>query len=370
MSDNTSESFKDPMAKCLELASRARGRTAPNPLVGSVIINPEGEIVGQGFHRAAGQPHAEVEALEEAGEKARGATLFVNLEPCSHHGRTPPCAEAIVKAGVKKVVAAMEDPNPRVKGSGFNLLKEAGIEVLTGILKDEASWLNRGFIKSILHKKPWVTLKLATTLDGRIADRHGKSQWITGAAARRQVHRLRNEIDAVIVGAGTVRYDNPRLNVRDIAEKRDPIKVILDPGLSLDEGFEVLKKTPVETLVYHGSEAPVGQAYRHCQLISCQLNKEDRIDLEEILTDLNRRGVNTLLCEGGGKLAGALLRKDLVDEIYWFIAPKVLPDSRAIPATRGEMALSMTETIDFEVIETHLVDSDTLIHLKKGLGDR
>lgn len=356
------------MARCLELAAQAEGRTAPNPLVGSVIVDAGGNIIAEGYHKKAGLPHAEAEALQIAGERALGGTLYVNLEPCSHHGRTPPCAEAIIKAGIKKVVAAIADPNPKVAGSGFDLLREHGIEVVLGPMQEEALWLNRGFLKVQTTKLPWLTLKMAATLDGRIADRQGRSKWITGEGARHMVQELRNRYDCVLVGAGTVKADNPRLNVRELetSESRDPKKAIIDPHLSLDASYHVLKSDDEnKTIVYHRPGAEPGAQFADCDLVAAAIDEDGRIDSMKLLQDLTSRGINTVLCEGGGKLAANLLLKDLVDEIYWFTAPKLLPDAGAVLSTNSAKELSMDDILCFDLIESRTIGEDILIHLRK-----
>ena len=356
------------MARCLELAAQAEGRTAPNPLVGSVIVDAGGIIVAEGYHKKAGMLHAEAEALQIAGDRARGATLYVNLEPCSHHGRTPPCAEAIVKAGIKKVVAAIADPNPKVAGSGFDLLREHGIEVVLGPLQEEALWLNRGFLKVQTKKLPWLTLKMAATLDGRIADRQGRSKWITGEGARHMVQELRNRFDCVLVGAGTVKADNPRLNVRELesSDCRDPKKVIIDPHLSLDPSYHVLKSEgESKTIVYHRPGAEPGDQYADCDLVPADIDEDGRVDSRKLLRDLTSRGINTVLCEGGGKLAANLLLKDLVDEIYWFTAPKLLPDAGAVLSTNSAEELAMADILNYELLESKRTGEDVLIHLRR-----
>lgn len=356
------------MARCLELAARAEGRTAPNPLVGSVIIDTAGEVVAEGYHQKAGLPHAEAEALQIAGARARGGTLYVNLEPCSHHGRTPPCAEAIVKAGIKKVVAAIADPNPKVAGSGFELLREHGIEVVVGPMQEEARWLNRGFLKVQTQNLPWLTLKMAATIDGRIADRQGRSKWITGEGARHVVQELRNSYDCVLIGAGTVKADNPRLNVRELpsSDSRDPKKVIIDPDLALDESYHVLKgEGENKTIVYHRPGAEPGSQYADCVLVDADIDMEGRVDSRKLLRDLTSRGIITVLCEGGGKLAANLLLNDLVDEIYWFTAPKLLPDAGAVLSTNSARELAMDDILSFELLESKAIGEDILIHLRR-----
>lgn len=371
---HAAQNNSDLMQRCLELAIKAEGRTSPNPLVGCIILDKDGVVAGEGYHHAAGQDHAEVEALNIAKEKAQGGTLFVNLEPCSHHGKTPPCTEAIIKAGIKKVVVAIEDPNPRVKGSGFAKLKSNGIDVEVGTLEKEAIFLNRGFIKGIEEGLPWLVLKLASTMDGRIADRHGESKWITGAGARSYVQGLRNRFDSVFIGAETVKQDNPRLTVREIDGGRSPARVILDSGLRLDKTFHVLYPDENQRTIVYCSDSSfeakenqikIKDTYGAIELVKMVMDNQGRFDLRVILADLYKRGINTVLCEGGGRLAGSLLRDKLVDEIFWFIAPKLLPDSMAIASTASNKPLSIREALEFELLNSSTIENDTLMHLMR-----
>jgi diaminohydroxyphosphoribosylaminopyrimidine deaminase / 5-amino-6-(5-phosphoribosylamino)uracil reductase len=352
------------MRECLELALLAHGRTAPNPMVGSVVLDKSGKVVGRGYHHKRGEPHAEVNALNEAGDKAKGGTLYVNLEPCCHHGKTPPCTDKVIASGVKKVIAGMVDPNPVVGGGGVKALQEAGIEVVAGVLEDECAYLNRGFIKRIKTGLPWVCLKLATTLDAKIADRHGGSRWITGAEARQYVHQLRNTFDAVLVGTNTALIDNPSLNVRDVENSRDPVKVLVDKDLKVSfEAKIYTHETTAKTLVITRddlsdrklADLPLVELIGVPYLVSKPSAKnhkseegplrreEDKertretivLNLEEGLRQLVKRGINTVLCEGGGNLAGNMIDADLVDEIIWIVAPKLLHDPLAVPALGG-----------------------------------
>ena len=359
----SSQTDEELMRECLALASRAEGRTAPNPMVGSVVLDKAGNIVGRGYHHRRGQAHAEVNALNEAGEKARGGTIYVNLEPCCHHGKTPPCTDKVIASGVKKVVAGMIDPNPVVGGGGIKALQEAGIEVVSGVLQKDCAHLNRGFIKRIKTGMPWVCLKLATTLDAKIADRHGGSRWITGAEARHFVHQMRNTFDAVLVGTNTALIDNPSLNVRDIENSRDPVKVLIDKDLKVSfEAKLYTHKTDARTLVITrddlserkladlplveliGVPYVVSKPQPSNSLIAAGIplrREEDKpqdvvhLDLKAALAQLVKRGINTVLCEGGGNLAGNLIDADLVDEIIWIVAPKLLHDPLAVPALGG-----------------------------------
>ena len=353
------------MRECLQLAARAQGRTSPNPMVGSVVLDAAGNVVGRGFHHKRGEPHAEVNALKEAGDKAKGGTIYVSLEPCCHHGKTPPCTEAVIASGVKTVVAGMIDPNPKVGGGGVKALEDAGIEVISGVLADECAYLNRGFLKRIKTGLPWVCLKLATTLDAKIADRHGGSRWITGTEARQYVHVLRNNFDAVLVGTNTALIDNPTLNCRDVENSRDPVKVLVDKDLKVSfEAKIYTHNSPARTFVITREDRSdrqlvdlplvelIGVPYeievpaeKVSQLAAgVPLRREDDkekarehivLDLEEGLRRLVNRGINTVLCEGGGRLAGNLIDLGLVDEIIWIMAPKLLHDPLAVPALGG-----------------------------------
>lgn len=356
------------MRRCLELARSAEGRTSPNPMVGAVIVDESGEVVGEGFHAKAGDAHAEVVAFSQAGERARGGTLYVNLEPCSHFGRTPPCADAVITGGIKRVVAAMVDPNPKVAGSGFQKLKDSGIELLVGVLEREANWLNRGFLKVKTEGRPWVCLKIAATLDGRIADRYSKSQWITGPEARRFVHNLRNKFDCVLVGAGTARADNPNLNVRDIENSRDPKRAVVDSNLSVTSNSALCREgTGGDTILFckAGSVPKHGSPYpSHVSVVSVPTNDSDSgLDLTRVLRELACRDVSTVLCEGGSRLAGSLLQADLVDELYWISAPKLLLDSEAKPAIAIDKAVALDSIDSWEIIETELLVNDTVTRL-------
>ncbi|MFN3648102.1 MAG: bifunctional diaminohydroxyphosphoribosylaminopyrimidine deaminase/5-amino-6-(5-phosphoribosylamino)uracil reductase RibD [Armatimonadota bacterium] len=330
------------MARALELAARARGRTAPNPMVGAVVVSG-GRVVGEGWHPRAGEPHAEVFALREAGEAARGATLYVTLEPCCHHGRTPPCAEAVVRAGIRRVVAATGDPFPRVSGGGFGRLREAGIEVECGLLAREALELNRAYFRAVRTGLPWLTLKMAVTLDGKIATRTGDSRWVTGEAAREQVHRLRDWHDAVLIGSGTARADNPQLTAR-LDGARSPLRVVIDARAELSpESLLARTAREVPTLLACGPEAETGPLERWgVEVVRLPL-AAGRVPLEPLLRELVRRGIHSVLCEGGARLAGSLLDAGLVNELAWFIAPKLVGDREAPGAVEGAGITRMTE---------------------------
>lgn len=311
------------MAHALRLGRRGQGRCWPNPAVGCVIVKGD-RVLGRGWTQPGGRPHAETEALAVAGEAARGATAYVTLEPCAHHGQTPPCAEALVAAGIARVVAPLEDSDPRVSGRGFDILRAAGIEVTTGVLADEAARDHAGFFLRQSEGRPFVTLKLAASLDGRIATVTGESQWITGPEARRAVHGLRASHDAVMVGAGTVRADDPSLTVRDLGMTHQPVRVVVSRRLDLPLSGQ-LARTAAEVPVWicHGPDADPAliDAWQGlgARLLPCAVVR-GQVDMVSVLKGLSDAGLTRVFCEGGGQLAGSLLTADLVDELISFSA--------------------------------------------------
>lgn len=326
------------MARALRLASRGRGHVSPNPLVGAVIVK-KGKLVAEGYHRRCGGPHAEAEALSRAGGRARGATLYVNLEPCCHWGRTPPCAQAVIAAGVAKVVAAHRDSNPRVNGKGIRALRRAGVEVEVGVLEAEARRLNEAYLKRIRCGLPFVALKLALSLDGKAATAGGESKYLTGEKARAFAHRLRSQHDAVMVGVGTVLADDPQLTVR-LARGPDPLRVIVDSRLRTPPAARLLQDGGPSVLIAATRNAPAGRARaleaRGAELLFLPSGRDGRVGLLALLRALARRGLNALLVEGGPTLAGSLLDKGLVDRVYFFLAPFLLGGARAPGAIAGE----------------------------------
>jgi diaminohydroxyphosphoribosylaminopyrimidine deaminase/5-amino-6-(5-phosphoribosylamino)uracil reductase len=314
------------MARALELAGRGLYTTTPNPRVGCVVAQGE-RVVGEGWHEKAGLPHAEVLALRAAGDRAGGATLYLNLEPCSHHGRTPPCVDAIISAGVKRVVVAMEDPNPKVAGTGFAKLRAAGIAIEQGLEEDEARELNIGFVARMTRGRPWVRMKIAASLDGRTALANGKSQWITGEAARADGHRFRARACAVLTGYGTVRDDDPQLNVRDVATPRQPLKIVVDSK------FET---SPTVRLLREGMTLVVGAVNDKKKIDGLKTagaetilipNAEAKVELFKLMQELARRELNEIHVEAGTKLNGSLLQAGVVDELLVYLAPSVIGDS-------------------------------------------
>jgi diaminohydroxyphosphoribosylaminopyrimidine deaminase/5-amino-6-(5-phosphoribosylamino)uracil reductase len=333
------------MGLALELAARGRYTTDPNPCVGCVLVR-DGEVVGEGWHVRAGGPHAEINALQSAGERAEGATAYVTLEPCCHHGRTPPCTEALIAAGVRRVVAAMQDPNPRVSGAGLQTLQAAGIEVCTGVLAAEAERLNPGFVMRMRQGRPWVRCKLAMSLDGRTAMASGESRWITGEDARRDVHRWRALSSAIMTGIGTVLADDPSLTVRlgedESGTVRQPLRVILDTRLRIPTGARLLG-LPGETLILTGiteRQKEVRLDGRAVSVVALPMDS-GRLDLAAVMAYLGRMEINEVHLEAGATLSGALLAAGLVDELLVYLAPHLMGD-----AARGLFRLPGLEHMD------------------------
>lgn len=350
------------MARALELARKGRYSTHPNPRVGCVIVR-DGQVVGEGWHVRAGEPHAEVHALRAAGELARGATAYVTLEPCSHHGRTPPCADALVNAGVARVVAAMQDPNPEVAGRGLQRLAQACIDTHSGVLEAEARAINKGFLKRMEHGLPYVRVKLAMSLDGRTAMASGESQWITGPAARSAVQRLRAESSVVLTGADTVLADDARLTVRAaelgldpeqtaLAMSRPPLRVLIDGRLRVPLDAPFFKAGPVLVATC----AAVEEQYANGPECLIVPGPDGQVDLHRLLLELAARGVNEVLVEAGPRLAGAFAQQGLVDEYQIFVAGKFLGSS-ARPLLDWPLA-QMSEAPLLKIIEMRAVGDD------------
>jgi diaminohydroxyphosphoribosylaminopyrimidine deaminase / 5-amino-6-(5-phosphoribosylamino)uracil reductase len=341
------------MGRALALARRGLYTTTPNPRVGAVVVR-DGAVVGEGWHEKAGLPHAEVLALAQAGGGARGATLYVSLEPCSHHGRTPPCTDAVIAAGVARVVAAMQDPNPEVSGKGFAALRAAGIAVEQGLMEDEARELNIGFVSRMARGRPWVRMKIAASLDGRTALANGKSQWITGEAARRDGHAWRARACAVLTGIGTVKDDDPRLTVRDVQTPRQPLKVLIDSRLEVDPAARLFEagKVLVVAAREDAAKADVLRA-RGAEVIVIP-NAQGKTELMSVMRELGRRGINELHVEAGARLNGSLLREGCVDELLVYLAPSLVGDTG-----RGMFALPELTALEGRV-ELRFVDVERI----------
>ncbi len=314
------------MEQALELAGRGLYTTTPNPRVGCVIVG-DGAVVGTGWHEKAGMPHAEVLALKAAGERSRGATLYVNLEPCSHHGRTPPCVDAVIAAGVKRVVAAMQDPNPKVSGAGFAKLRAAGITVEHGLKEDEARELNIGFFARMTRGRPWVRMKIAASLDGRTALANGTSRWITGEPARADGHRWRARACAVLTGFGTVRDDDPQLNVRGVDTPRQPLKIVVDSKFETPASARLLKEGKTLVVGAVNEERKIAALKAAGAEVIIIPNDRGKVELFKLMEELARRELNEIHVEAGTKLNGSLFQAGVVDELLVYLAPSVIGDS-------------------------------------------
>lgn len=356
----------------LDLARQGRGRTSPNPMVGAVIVK-DGEIVGTGYHQKAGTPHAEVHALKAAGKKAQGAAMYVTLEPCVHFGKTPPCTEQIISAGIKKVIISMVDPNPRVSGSGIKILEDAGIKVRVGVLEEKAKKLNEVFIKYVTTGYPFVILKSAMSLDGKIATREGLSRWITSERSREFVHRIRNQVDAIMVGIGTVLKDNPLLTTRIEGEEvRNPIRVILDSRGRISLESRIVKSSrDVTTILVVTELAPPDKinalSSRGVEIFQCS-SIDDRVNLKSLMKYLGERKITSLLVEGGSTLNYSLLEEGLIDKILFFIAPKLIGGVEASTPVDGKGIEFLEDAWNVQDTRVKLIGEDILVtgYLEKG----
>jgi diaminohydroxyphosphoribosylaminopyrimidine deaminase/5-amino-6-(5-phosphoribosylamino)uracil reductase len=342
------------MRRALELAARGLGQVSPSPLVGCVIAARGGEIAGEGFYIYEEVRHAETIALEQAGEQARGATAYVTLEPHAHHGRTPPCTEALIKAGIARVVVPVEDPNPLVSGKGFAHLRGAGVEVQTGTLEREATRLNEAYIHSMRHARPFVHLKLACSLDGKIATRTGDSRWITGEESRARVHLLRHQYDAILIGAGTAAADNPLLTDRSGRVRRRPLlRVVLDEKLCLSPDSQLVMTAREFPLLVYTSERADSSVLSALETRGVEIIKDASggRDLRAVLQELGRRSIQSVLVEGGSNVAGAFLDAGLIDRVSFFIAPIIIGGRDAPVAIGGTGAQRITDAADLDEVE-------------------
>ncbi len=352
------------MRRALELARGALGTTSPNPAVGAVVVRG-GSIVGEGWTQPPGGPHAEVQALAQAGERAKGSTVYVTLEPCSHHGRTPPCTEALLRAGVAEVHAAIVDPNPKVRGRGLSELEAAGVRVVVGGCGDAAREVVEGYVKWITTGNPFVTAKYAMSLDGKIATATGASRWITGTESRRRAHQLRQTCDAVMVGIGTALADDPQLTARDEADRpleRQPLRVVVDSAARLPVESAMLG-SPGATIVA-AAGASEGRARRltaaGAEVLSLPAG-DGRVDVRELLCVLGRRGITSVLVEGGGVLLASLLHGGLVDKVAAFVAPVIIGGRDAPSPVEGIGAKAMAEALRLERVSVEQLDGDVLV---------
>jgi diaminohydroxyphosphoribosylaminopyrimidine deaminase/5-amino-6-(5-phosphoribosylamino)uracil reductase len=362
MSNSREEQY---MNIALSLAKRGRGRVSPNPLVGAVLVK-DGRIVGRGFHQRVGGPHAEVNALKNAGGMAKGADLYINLEPCCHFGKTPPCTDALIKNKIKRVFVGMTDPNPLVSRKGIEQLVRAGIQVKTGILEEKARRLNEVFIKYITAKVPFVILKVASTFDGKIATRTGDARWITGEKSRTFVHQLRNEVDAVLVGIGTVKKDDPMLTTRLPQGKgRDPHRIVLDTHLTIPLSSKVLHlnsqaKTIIATAPY-ASPRKMKKLEELGVTILTIPTRKGKLDLKALLKELGRMEITSVMVEGGRETITSFLEEGLADKLYLFYAPKIIMGKEAIGITAGRGVALLKEAIQISEVEVKKLGDDVLV---------
>lgn len=357
-----SDSDKRYLRAALRLARKAAGRTSPNPMVGAILVRG-GKVVGTGYHRFAGADHAEIVALKQAGSRAKGATLYLTLEPCSHYGRTPPCADALIKAGIKEVVAGMADPNPLVAGEGFTKLRRAGIKVRVGVHEKECRALLEAFAKFITRRLPFVTLKLAATLDGKIASSSGDSQWVSGAKARALVHRWRNEYDAVLIGGATARADNPQLTCRT-ESGRNPYRIVLDSRLRLALTSRLLRqKDPAKTIIATTRKAPPAKvrAIESLGAVVWRLPaRGNHVAWQPLLKKLAAMGVVSVLVEGGAAVAASALKEKIIDKVEFFYAPKIIgADGRAMIDGLG--LRKMAQALSLRELDVRRVGDDILL---------
>lgn len=354
------------MRQALALACMAEGETSPNPMVGAIVVSAEGEVVGEGYHHKAGEAHAEINALKDAKKLARGGTIYVTLEPCSHFGRTGPCCEAIIAAGLKRVVAAIEDPNPKVAGNGFKRLRDAGIEVTVGVCEEEARLLNEKFFHWITTGRPFVSMKYAMTLDGKIATRTGDSKWITGEDARAYAHYLRKSHDCILVGKNTILADDSELTTR-LVEGKDPVRVVLDTNCEIPLTAKVFDGEADTLLVtsteLSGAKQTKAEALKSLPKIEVlQLSTTNgKLNLEELLQELTQRKLTSILVEGGSTVHGDFLETEFVDRVYAFIAPKLIGGKDALTPAGGNGLPFMEDAYVLEDVETLSLGSDILV---------
>ena len=361
------------MRKALTLARRFEGRTSPNPPVGAVVVS-EGNIVGEGFHRGPGTPHAEVVALADAGGRASGADIYVTLEPCSHHGRTPPCTDAIINAGISRVFIGMKDPNPHVTGDGAGVLSRVGVEVVTDVMADEIARFYEAYRRFVVSGLPFVTLKAAMTLDGRLATADGDSKWITSIDARRHAHRLRAISDGILVGVGTVLADDPELTVR-LVRGTDPMRIIIDPEARTPLSARVLAKgeTGVAIAVDETGDADMRSRVRALEDAGAEvmtLSRDgDLMDLSSLLCFLARRGIMRLLVEGGANVFTYFLKHAIFDKIIFMYAPKILTGDDALGLTVGPGPRRIAEAIELERLTVRRAGPDFIVEAYPPLGE-
>ncbi|MEK6656858.1 MAG: bifunctional diaminohydroxyphosphoribosylaminopyrimidine deaminase/5-amino-6-(5-phosphoribosylamino)uracil reductase RibD [Nitrospirota bacterium] len=354
------------MRLCLSLAKKGKGRTSPNPIVGAVVVKDD-KIIGKGYHKKAGLPHAEAIAISKAGSDAEGSTLYISLEPCCHSNKkTPPCTKKIIESKIKKVVIGMIDPNPLVSGKGIEELLASNIEVKTGVLEDEAKKINESFVKYIKTKTPFVILKIAESLDGKIATNTGESKWITGETAREYAHKLRDEVDAVLVGIGTVLRDNPSLTTRLKNKKgKDPIRVVVDSGLRIPLSAKLLtQKANARTIIATSKTASKGKIEKikktGAEIILLK-TKNSKIPLTQLMKELGKREITSLMIEGGSEIAASAIKEAVVDKVVFFIALKIITGINAKPSIGGEGIKKLKDALMLKDVSVKRIGEDIMV---------
>ena len=353
------------MNLALDLARKSEGQTNPNPLVGAVIVK-SGKVVAKGYHEKAGLPHAEAIALNKAGTKARGADLYVNLEPCCHHGRTPPCTEAIISAGIKRVILGIRDPNRLVNGRGIRFLRKQGVEVVIGVLRRDCHKINEHFIKYITTGRPWVILKSAASLDGKIATRTGDSKWITGSKARAYAHRLRSRVDAILVGAETVRMDDPQLTVRPKKKgMRNPVRIIVSGKGSISTSAKIFNNAHKERVIYVANASLPLIRKKKLQKIGVEVllvkYRKKKVDLPLLMDALGKMKITSIMIEGGSEISGNALKEKLVDKLIYFLAPKIIGGKNAPGPVGGQGISRIEDFIEVKEISIEKLGNDFVI---------
>lgn len=344
------------MQKCIDLAKKGEGQVSPNPLVGAIVLDENGNIIGEGFHQKYGEAHAEVNALNQASGKVFGGTIVVNLEPCSHFGKTPPCSDLIIEKGIKKLIIGMIDPNPKVSGNGIQKCIDAGIEVQVGILEDKCRELNEIFIKNQIQKKPFIAIKIATTLDGKIATKIGSSKWITSEKSREFVQKLRNKYDAILTGSGTVIADNPSM-LCTMPNGKNPVKIVLDTHAKTDPDAKIFQQGQIIL-----ATSKITDKYpENVEILICPLDKDEKIDLNFLTEELYKKGICSILAEAGSQINSAFLKNNLVDKIYHFIAPKILGDDEALSCFSGFDVNDINNCVKVIINDIQKIDVDVII---------
>ena len=354
--------YKRLMKRCISLAKKGMGRVSPNPLVGAIIFDDDFRIISEGYHQYYGGNHAERNAVLSAGEDLKGKSIIVNLEPCSHYGKTPPCADLIIEKGIKRVIAGLIDPNPKVAGKGIEKLKNAGIEVITGVCEEECLQLNKIFIKNQIKKVPYITIKTATTMDGKIASSSYNSKWITDEVSRNEVQKLRNQYDAVLTGSSTVIKDNPSLTCR-LKNTRNPVRIILDTRLTVPFCSKVYNDDGTRVIVLTGENTPsnkIKACPKNIEIVKCPL-KDNKINLNEAVKILYDMGIKSILAEAGAQVNKSIIEEKLADELIQFIAPKILGDKSAVSFVEGFRRNKIAECNNLNIVSTKVLKNDIMI---------